>query len=356
VLPLLTVVWANFHSGYLAGIALLLVYVAGDAVDLALGRAGFLARDRRDVAMIVLVALGCTAAAALNPNGFRLMSYAVDTLRTPAFREHIAEWRPPDLWRPPYWAFATMVALTGIVLVFAPSWPTATEAMLAIGATGAALSSARHVPIFAIVVAPVIARYALMLLERTPHSRLVRPILVPSQRAGPIGAVVLMGAVALAPFWSAAKLRRNSEIVAQTYPVTAVDFLVGAGLVSEHGYNPYDWGGYLIWRGVPVFIDGRADVYGAPFFEYHLKTALGAPDWSRPLDENGCAWALVQRDGAEAAVLRASARWCERYDDAIARIFVRCNGSERDGQRSESEDPGDQSVSLRPVRSVLKGD
>ena len=95
-------------------------------------------------------------------------------------------------------------------------------------------------------------------------------------------------------------------------------------MIEKHGYNPYDWGGYLIWRRVPVSVDGRADVYGASFFECNLKVALATPDWSTPLDEHGCVYALVKRNGPEATVLRTSTAWCERYSDGIACIFVRC--------------------------------
>ncbi len=325
LLPVLTIAWANLHSGYLAGIALLLVCAAGDAVDLALGRPPLFARDRRDVQLLAAIAVACAAAALLNPNGTRLIGYAVDTLRTPAFRTYIAEWRPSDLTRPAYWPFASMLVLTGVVLAFSPTWPTVTEALLAIGGAGAALASARHVPLFTIVATPVVARHARMVLERASRSRVGAAVLAPSTRSGRFGAVTLAGALLIAPLWSAAKLRDNAAIVAGAYPVGAVDFLAAAGISSEHGYNAYDWGGYLIWRGIPVFIDGRADVYGAPFFEYHLKTALAAADWSKPLDEQGCKWALVKRDGPEAGVLGVTASWCERYADAIARVFVRCD-------------------------------
>jgi hypothetical protein len=30
---------------------------------------------------------------------------------------------------------------------------------------------------------------------------------------------------------------------------------------DEKVLNPYDWGGYLAWRGIAVFVDGRADLY-----------------------------------------------------------------------------------------------
>jgi len=326
-LPFVALVWANFHTGYLVRIVLLLVYVVGDTIDLALRRPPLLAKSRRDVAVLLAVAIACLAAAALNPNGTRLVGYAIRTASTPVFHEHIAEWRPPEFGRPPYWAFGAMLALIAVVVALVRRWPTTTEALLVLGGAAAGLTSARHIPLFAVLVTPTLARYVIILLEQTRESALARAVLSPSTRAGPIGLVALAGAIALMPFWSAAKLRDNANAIATMYPVAAVDFLERSGLSERRGYNPYDWGGYLIWRHVPVFVDGRADVYGASFFEYNLKVALGTPDWSTPLDEHGCAYALVKRDGPEASVLRASSAWCERYADDVARVFTRCEVS-----------------------------
>src|SRR5947208_1110155 len=41
------------------------------------------------------------------------------------------------------------------------------------------------------------------------------------------------------------------------YPQDAAAFVRGK-LPNARVFNTYEFGGYLIWRGVPVFIDGRA--------------------------------------------------------------------------------------------------
>ena len=48
------------------------------------------------------------------------------------------------------------------------------------------------------------------------------------------------------------------------YPVAAADFLDDVG-ISGNVYNNPEVGGYLIWRGHKVFIDGRWEVYGLDF-------------------------------------------------------------------------------------------
>ncbi|HEY2387143.1 MAG TPA: hypothetical protein VGK30_09290 [Candidatus Binatia bacterium] len=326
-LPPLTAVWANLHSGYLVGVALLLVHVVGDAFDLRLGREPRVARTDRELRLMIVIALACMAAALLNPNGVRLVRYAVETLRTPAFQQHIAEWRSPEFRRPAYWGFGAMLALSAVVLTYAPRRPAATEALLVLGTAAAALTSVRHIPLFAVVGTPVLMVHLREILERAPRRSVTAALLSPGGSTGWTGPIALAAAVAFAVVLSTTRIGGNADAVAGTYPVAAVDFLTRTGLGADHGYNPYDWGGYLIWRRIPVFVDGRADVYGEPFFVEQLKVALGTPDWSAPLDKHGCTYALVQRNSVEAALLAGSSRWCERYQDALARVYVRCDAS-----------------------------
>jgi hypothetical protein len=62
-----------------------------------------------------------------------------------------------------------------------------------------------------------------------------------------------------AAFLSAGPPRTFEEAAARCgYPVeVAAEIRPG-----ERVLNPYDLGGYLVWRGIAVFVDGRADLYG----------------------------------------------------------------------------------------------
>ncbi len=65
----------------------------------------------------------------------------------------------------------------------------------------------------------------------------------------------------------------NEYINTSSYPVDAADFILAQ---EEHGdldfntmkmYNDYNYGSYLLYRGIPVFIDSRADLYSPEFNE-----------------------------------------------------------------------------------------
>ena len=53
-----------------------------------------------------------------------------------------------------------------------------------------------------------------------------------------------------------------------TYPVQACDFILeNVNLETARFYNEYNYGSYMLFRGIPVFIDSRADLYAPEFNE-----------------------------------------------------------------------------------------
>ncbi len=52
----------------------------------------------------------------------------------------------------------------------------------------------------------------------------------------------------------------------KSYPVSACDFILqNIDLGTAKFYNEYNYGSYMLFRGIPVFIDSRADLYAPEF-------------------------------------------------------------------------------------------
>ena len=50
------------------------------------------------------------------------------------------------------------------------------------------------------------------------------------------------------------------------YPVQACDYIIeNIDLGKARFYNEYNYGSYMLYRGIPVFIDSRADLYAPEF-------------------------------------------------------------------------------------------
>ena len=63
------------------------------------------------------------------------------------------------------------------------------------------------------------------------------------------------------------KGKANDKFINESsYPVKAADYIINnLDLDNIHLFNEYNYGSYLLYRGIPVFIDSRADLYAPEF-------------------------------------------------------------------------------------------
>jgi hypothetical protein len=323
------VVWANLHSGYLLGVVLIGTVAVGETVQRYL-----LPGDERSlgwgaVRSLFGVAIVSFVAAVLNPSGPALWIYPFETLGSPAMQAYIQEWHSPDFHSRIFWPFVAMLALGVLSWVYGDRRPAASELLLFGGTAAAGLLSARNIPIFAVISTPIIVRHLLNAFTGTQLYPLLSSQAAttakPARVIGVLNWAVLVLALFGAFVWTANTIILNDEEIARVYPVTAVDYLEQTGLAEMNGYNSYNWGGYLIWRGVPVFVDGRADVYGDDFLFYYRRTFEIGEDWQEPLNAFDVAYVLMERDSPLSVVLLQAEGWQEAYTDDLARVFVRAN-------------------------------
>jgi hypothetical protein len=96
-------------------------------------------------------------------------------------------------------------------------------------------------------------------------------------------------------------------------------------LRKERVLNEYSFGGPLILRGIKVFMDGRADLYGEEFFARYLDIEHGEPKAFAEMERrwNFC-WTIFRPDDREILnLLDGSPSWRRIYADKYAVIHVR---------------------------------
>ena len=61
--------------------------------------------------------------------------------------------------------------------------------------------------------------------------------------------------------------KKNDKIIDEiSYPIAACDYILeNIDLKNSKFYNDYNYGSYMLYRGIPVFIDSRADLYAPEF-------------------------------------------------------------------------------------------
>ena len=250
LLPLLAL-WANLHGGFVFGLTL----VAPFAID-ALWNADH--SQRRPLALRWIVfGLGALAACCATPYGWESILASRRILDLGELLHVISEWMPVSFSS--FGRFeACMVVLIGGAL-FCGVKLSPPRILLVLGLLHMALSHVRNIEIFAlliplVVLTPVASQFGL---------RGGRPL----QAFSPAAVATLAAVLAVSTWAYAANARFSLE--ASQSPAAAVDVLKARN--SRHVLNDLRFGGYLISRGVPVFIDGRAELYGEQFEMAYLR-------------------------------------------------------------------------------------
>lgn len=313
----LMLLWVNLHAGFALGLALIGLYIVRAVLD----------GEWNHVRPLLIVLIVCTAVVPLNPNGFRMFSYPYETLTSESMAAFIQEWHSPDFHKTTYLPLAILLLGTFAAMSLSPARARLGEIFLVLITAFGALRSVRHIPIFSLCAAPVLAKHLWAIAkDRGWDKSLTGTEARPTGIKLLINIVLLLAPLALgvSRIWHFASHQRNYETLRN--PVAAVEFLKSQRLPGPI-YNRYGWGGYLIYQLYPeyrVYIDGRADVYGDAFFTEAMRTYDGAGDWARSLDRHGIKTVLISPDAPLASLLRNDqGKWKLVYEDNDAIIFSR---------------------------------
>ena len=135
-------------------------------------------------------------------------------------------------------------------------------------------------------------------------------------------ALLLVGGIGLAVA-RAAPISQHEEI-AKEFPADAVAWLqthdAGARI-----FNKYEWGGYLglMLPTQPIFIDGRADVYGDAVIREYVSL-IGLEEIRRgPSTSTGSIMFCTRRGTVLSSWLDSNDEWARVYEDADSVVWKR---------------------------------
>lgn len=313
LLPPLTALWSNSHAGFMLAPFVVGVVLAGDGLALLIKHTSSRTLSFPRWRMLAIVFFVCVGAALLNPNGVHMLTYSFDTLGSAAMQTYITEWASPNFQNPGFWPFALLLLGGSTLLILARQRIELTDLTLFMGFAFAGLLSARHTPLFAVIAPPVITR-------AVAHKQ---PVLAHQRNVPALNWLILVLALVATGLNYRQTLLNDRVQEMQLYPQAALNYLVSQGWDTKPGYNDYNWGGYLIWAGIPVFIDGRADVHGDALMREYVQTLHIHENWRAPLDKYGVEYVLIGPRTPLGVLLKETAEWKHVYRDDVAVIFVR---------------------------------
>ncbi|OFX03779.1 MAG: hypothetical protein A3D94_00300 [Alphaproteobacteria bacterium RIFCSPHIGHO2_12_FULL_66_14] len=306
LLPVL-LAWANLHGGFTLGLAL----VAGFAID-AIVDAPSNTRRSTTLAWTTFI-LAAAFTACLTPYGPESIVVTLRILDLGEALPAIREWQPPDFRTQPVQELLLLGGLYGLVAIRLKV--PLVRLLIVFGLLHLYLKHARNAELLAtlapLMLAPLLARQW-PALGRT----------APAQTAGPIANVIGILAAAFLGIGLARAAAPTPP--ANVLPGAALAFADQAGLTG-HVFNDYDFGGALILRGIPTFIDGRGELYGGSFIKRYAD-AIQLRDGvqlDRMLDDYGIQWTLLRRNRPANHLLARLPGWTRVYGDDTVAIFRR---------------------------------
>jgi hypothetical protein len=314
-LPLLTIVWANLHLGFVVGLGVLFALNASLVVDRLL--------LRRDAALAepFLVFMACFGVAIANPSGVDLLAYpATYLLPGDASRSLVSEWQAPDFHLALHWplmAGLILLAVTGVdhrrgVL----------PVLVAVLFTFMALNASRSQPLFALVLPVLLGeRWAMGRSQENMNRHIPAGFLCANWLI--LIAIISVFAVGLFPRTTAVQAGRDAPL--NGYPQDAARYVL-RNYTDARVFNSYNYGGYLIYAWYPqqrVFVDGRSDMYGAELLNDYSKVTRLSEGWDQILDRYAIDLVLIESNSPLASALRVDPRWQEDFRGTEASVFVR---------------------------------
>ena len=339
LIPALTAVWVNLHGGVAVGFILLGLYIVGEALNNVIGLGDAPILSYRQVLTLIGATVVSLGAVLINPNTWKMLTYPFFTVSIGALQDFIQEWASPDFHQAYQQPFLWMLLALMAAMALSRFRVDFTDLLLTAVFAYMSLMAVRHVALFAVVAAPVLARHGESALHqvldafrrRTPWGPWLDRLLAHRFPCTPLMvalhwallsvmalSVLVRAAQPFSPAYAAAELEAR-------LPVKAADFIAQNGLPREL-FNPYNWGGYLMWRlypDYPVFIDGRTDLYDDAFIRLYLRVASGRPGWQETLNDYGVETIVAERGSPLSELLRYAGGWAAVYADNLAVIFVR---------------------------------
>jgi hypothetical protein len=331
-LPALTVVWANLHAGWLLVFLLGGAVLVGEAVDRLLRRepegAPLTWAQLRDLGLALVIS---AAALVLNPNGVDLYAYPFYTVGITALSRYVMEWFPASLDTLFGQLLAGFVVVAVVpALIFGRRRLRTADALILVGLTVLAYVAIR----FLLIVGPIGGAIAAVVLApilwETGVGRRVSPILarLGRPRTGRLGAVnaALIGLLVIIGL-GVALLRvsppAQASEIARSLPAHAVEWM-DANNPGERIFNRYEWGGFIGQHRpqYPIFMDGRADVYGDDLLRMYVSIIGLEGDPQLLFDRYGIDHALFPPDTPLADWFDASDAWERAYADTTAVVWI----------------------------------
>ena len=217
-------------------------------------------KRRENVKFLIIIMIICAFTGLLTPLGDTPYTYLYKTMKGNT-TQNISEHLPLTLINNTN-AMCVLVIFLAI-LIFTKTKIRLSDLFMLSGLCYLMFSTRRQFSIFVLICSVILTKFIVDLINTYTKKGIkefeeaFRNVLVV------ISLTVLIGLMS----YDAVKPKLDDKFVdSKSYPVEACDYILeNINLDTARFYNEYNFGSYMLFRGIPVFIDSRADLYAPEF-------------------------------------------------------------------------------------------
>lgn len=233
--------------------------------------------------IFVMLIAACTGL--INPAGDGAYTYLYKTMQgntTDSINEH----QPMVLVNCEEFMFVLLIFLA--ILIFTDTKIKLSDLFMLVGLTYLAFKTKRQISMFAIFCAPILAKLVSAMFDKYDQETCKKLM---NFAGSCLGACVIILTFALVSIDMLKDIIDDPYVDSSTYPVSASDWIIeNLDYKNIKLYNEYNYGSYLLFRDIPVFIDSRADLYAPEFNGNPEKNIQGRDIFSDALNIAGIAY------------------------------------------------------------------
>ena len=324
--PPIMLLWVNLHGGYLAGFILIGIYLFGNGVQYITTQNAEKNIYKRKVGFLGLITIACIFVSLINPYTYQILLFPFNLVSKKFIMDHVGEFLSPNFHEMmPFKYLLLLMIATFAISKIKTNW---IELLLILMFLNMSLYSVRYIPLFSIIVAPILLKQIGPLLEKSNgklskffKKRTENISEIDASARGylwPVFSVVIVAVLAAGNIIS-------YKFDAKIKPVAAVEFLKNE-YIKGNMFDNDEFGDYIIYAAWPeyeVFVDGRSDMYGVNIMKEYLRVVSIKPGWDEVLKKYDVKWIIFNANSALSLFLIERDDWELIYSDKVANIFVK---------------------------------
>jgi hypothetical protein len=321
LLPLINCIWVNSHSGFIMGLGIIFIYFLDESVT---------EKDKKKSFYLLKIFSFTFLSSFLNPYGYKLFLQSFIVGQSYGFMEKfLVEWNRPDLFGE-HLSFTAFWLISAFFIIFTIRKASLRDIIIWLIFSYMAFKAVRHITLFCIIIVPIFIKHVeLLLKDRLNFTKSIQNFI---ESGNYIKIIVLI--ICFFIFFRTVFLISTEDfsMEKEMFPYYGVEFIKSNNLPGRL-YNPYEWGGYIMWTMYPeklVFCDGRATVVYSEEICKESYFSMAGKDIS-VFDKYNINIVLCNKINEPLGMKMPSVlqnkpdEWCLIYSDENSYIFIRNN-------------------------------